>query len=885
MTTANDSLFRHLLLALAVVLASLAAATASASAHPSGARVSASIVAVGDEVTARGVLRGALPSGLGPRAQWRAQLQQNVGGRWLRRASAHVRANRGLTVYSVAWTGAPRGRQERLRVAITSGSRVVAVSTARLVASTSPVSVQRTLRGSTVQAAPGQVVRASGSANSTMTVVLARGARVPRVGAALVVEPGAQVPRGLVGVVTAVARISAGVSVTTRPGTLDDAYSSFAADVNGKLGELAEASRSHASSRRAHSAVNLGIFDASFSCDGPAGATTITHHIDLSELEVHAEVDIPSPGDGFYGPYILFTIGGQPKFNLGVKFSAQTSCNANATAKIPIPDTPLLLEIGPDFSVKASGAVGAELEWTPRLFYGFSRGRGAPSNDWHSFHTGGRTNFYGNANLTIGLALQTGLSLGGRVGLRGSAGPEVTGMVASTTSPPQTCLSANADFAANLVAFANAFFKDYTFTIGSATFGHVQLYHNCTGPTGSGGGGGGGSGGGSGPPPASATCEASGCAGGAATPIGNVSAAVAGGISPCALIVGGTIDCWGSNEGGQLGDGSLSSGAFESHPTPVAVASISSATGVSVSGDHTCAVVGSGKVYCWGLASYGQLGNESESPSANPAPVEATTTHEAAQVSAGDDYTCVVLFSGHVVCWGYNAQGELGNGSTTNSLSGVTVTGLSGVTDLASGEDADGTGHTCAITGGNVYCWGDNREGQLGNGTVKNSDTPVQVPGITNAVQVTAGDETTCALIVSGSIKCWGYNAGGTLGDGTTEDSATPVTVQGITNATSVSAGTNVTCAGLATHVAECWGFGVAGALGDGSQTGSTTPVQVSDLTDVSSVTAGYSMGCAVRVGGGLDCWGGDVFGQLGNGAGGASARGFSAFPLAVSAP
>lgn len=396
---------------------------------------------------------------------------------------------------------------------------------------------------------------------------------------------------------------------------------------------------------------------------------------------------------------------------------------------------------------------------------------------------------------------------------------------------------------------------------------------------------GGGGGGGTGPPPSTATCEDAGCAGNAPTPIGNVSALTAGDISTCVLILNGEIDCWGSNEAGQLGDGSLDPGSFESHPTPLKVAGIDSATQVSVSGGDACAVVSGGKIYCWGSALWGELGNESESPGRNPAPVEAKTTHEATQVSAGDNYTCAVLFSGHVECWGYNAQGELGDGSTSNSLSGVTVTGLSGVTDLASGEDADATGHTCAVSGGAVYCWGDNREGQLGDGTVKDSDTPVKVPGITNAVSVTTGDETTCALLATGGIECWGYNAGGMLGDGTTENSTTPVNVQGITDATGVSAGVGVTCASLATHVAECWGFGVAGALGNGTQTSSDVPVQVSGLTDVSSVTSGYSMGCALRLGGGVDCWGGDVYGQLGNGAGGSSARGFSAFPLAVAAP
>ena len=128
----------------------------------------------------------------------------------------------------------------------------------------------------------------------------------------------------------------------------------------------------------------------------------------------------------------------------------------------------------------ASGAVGVELEWAPRFFYGFSRFRGEPSNDWKSFHNGGRTNFTGDASLTLSLALESGLSLAGRVGVRGALGPEITGQVDAQTSPPQACLSVNADFAASLTAFASTFFHDYTFTIGSAKFGNLQLYHGCT---------------------------------------------------------------------------------------------------------------------------------------------------------------------------------------------------------------------------------------------------------------------------------------------------------------------------------------------------------------------------------------------------------------------
>jgi hypothetical protein len=318
-------------------------------------------------------------------------------------------------------------------------------------------------------------------------VALAKGARVPAVGAALLLDPSASAPDGLLGVVTSVAHSSDGTTtVTTRPGTLEDAYSSFDAHLNGTIGQLVEqeATSARAASTRAHAAVDLGIFKTSFSCDDPSTQTSISHDIDLSELDVHAEVTIPSWSNGYSGPGVLFTIGGQPKLGLGVTFSGDATCSAKAMAKIPIPEAPgLFLEIGPDFSLHASGAVGVELEWAPRFFYGFSRFRGEPSNDWKSFHNGGHTNFTGNASLTLSLALEAGLSLDGHVGVRGALGPEITGQATTQTSPPGKCLSVDGDFAASLTAFADAFFTEYTFTIGSAKFGNLQLYHACVNAT------------------------------------------------------------------------------------------------------------------------------------------------------------------------------------------------------------------------------------------------------------------------------------------------------------------------------------------------------------------------------------------------------------------
>lgn len=446
------------------------------------ARVSASFVAVGSEVSAAGTVRTATLHG-GPRSHWRVVLQQRVGSRWLTRATGHLRAHSDLSGFSLAWTGSVLGRRETVRVAVISGRRVIGESAPRSVMSTSPVSVQSTLRASTAKPSSAQILSVNGNPDGTTVVQLAKGARVPAVGSALVIDPSSKAPNGLLGVVTSVSSSSGATTVMTRPGTLEDAYSSFDAHLSGKLGELAEeATTASFASRRAHSAVNLGIFKASFSCDDPSAQHTITHNIDLSEVEVHAEVTIPSPSTGFSGPGVLFTLGGHPKFELGVQFTGETKCVAKAMAKIPIPDTPgLVVEIGPDFTLTASGAVGVELDWTPWFFYGFSRFRGEPSNDWKSFKNEGHTNFTGDASLTLGLALEAGLSLDGRVGIRGSLGPEVTGKVATQTSPAQTCLSVNADFAANLSAFANVFFTSYTFDIGSAKFGDLQLYHNCTG--------------------------------------------------------------------------------------------------------------------------------------------------------------------------------------------------------------------------------------------------------------------------------------------------------------------------------------------------------------------------------------------------------------------
>ena len=447
----------------------------SAWARSRGLKVSASFVAVGSEVDAAGTVGAGTVRGVGSRRRWKAVLQQRVGSRWLTRATSGLHAHGRASGFSLKWSGATPGSRVAVRVEITSGRVVVAHSATRAVRSSSPVSLRSTLRKSTVQLSAGAVLSVS-SPGGTSVVVLARGARVPPVGGALVLNVSAKAPSGLLGVVTAISRLSDGSKrVTTRPGTLQDAYSSFDAHLNGELGQLVTQGATTASVR-GHAAVNLGVFNTSFGCDDPTVQRTITHSIDLSAMHVSANVAIPSPSNGYYGPGVEFALYGQPKLNFGVTFTGSQSCKAQALVRIPIPDTPgLFVEIGPDFTLSANGSVGVSFTWTPKVFYGFARFRGGPNWDSHEFHNGGSVNFTGAAGLTLSLALDAGISLDGRVGVRGSLGPEVTGQVSAQTSPPQTCLSVDADFAASLTAFANVFFKEYTFDIGSATFGNLQL--------------------------------------------------------------------------------------------------------------------------------------------------------------------------------------------------------------------------------------------------------------------------------------------------------------------------------------------------------------------------------------------------------------------------
>src|SRR5439155_1249809 len=207
-------------------------------------------------------------------------------------------------------------------------------------------------------------------------------------------------------------------------------------------------------------------------------------------------------------------------------------------------------------------------------------------------------------------------------------------------------------------------------------------------------------------------------------------------------------------------------------------------TAVAAGGLHTCMRLPDGTVQCWGRNNFGQLGNGDGNLTSSSVPVAVRGLTTAAGVVTGDAHTCALLGDGTVWCWGRSDDGQLGNGARASASTPVPVTNLTGVTAMTAGFY-----HTCALLpNGTVWCWGRNDEGQLGDGTTLGRPAPVQVAGITGALAVSGGYHHTCALLSDGTVQCWGRNLEGQLGDGTTTSSSTPVRVGGITGAVAVSA-------------------------------------------------------------------------------------------------
>jgi len=329
----------------------------------------------------------------------------------------------------------------------------------------------------------------------------------------------------------------------------------------------------------------------------------------------------------------------------------------------------------------------------------------------------------------------------------------------------------------------------------------------------------------------------------------------------CALTAAGGVKCWGSNRSGLLGDGTLT----RSH-TPVDVSGLSSGVVALAARQYrTCALTDAGGVWCWGWNDDGQLGDGTSTNRWTPVEVSGLSSGVVA-LAAGGWHTCALMEGGGVRCWGFNGAGQLGDGTKTKHHTPVEVTGLSSeVTALVAGEE-----HTCALTeAGGVWCWGENGFGQLGDGTFLDRSTPIEVSGLTGGiVTLAAGYNHTCAVTAAGGVKCWGQNRYGQLGDGTTTNRYTPVDITGLSSRVlALNAGGDHTCALTDSGGVKCWGLNNYGQLGDGTLTNRHTPVDVAPLSSgVTTLDAGGAHTCALTEAGENQCWGANFYGQLGDG-------------------
>jgi alpha-tubulin suppressor-like RCC1 family protein len=273
----------------------------------------------------------------------------------------------------------------------------------------------------------------------------------------------------------------------------------------------------------------------------------------------------------------------------------------------------------------------------------------------------------------------------------------------------------------------------------------------------------------------------------------------------------------------------------------------------------------------WGRNFDGQLGNGSTDDSATAVGVSGLA--EIAQVSAGYFHSLALTSGGFVWAWGYNGQGELGNGSTTDGAVPlpVEVTGLPVITKVATGW-----GSSLALASdGTVWAWGENQDGELGNGSTANSDKPVQVAGLTGVVQIAAGSFFDLALRSDGTVGAWGDNTFGELGNGGTANSDVPVQVTGLSRVTQIAAGGNVAMVartqGFITSLTTVWTWGdnSQGQLGDGTTTNRSTPEEVSGISvpGVRQIAVGGTFSLVLGSDGSVWGWGGDYDSQLGNAA------------------
>ena len=340
---------------------------------------------------------------------------------------------------------------------------------------------------------------------------------------------------------------------------------------------------------------------------------------------------------------------------------------------------------------------------------------------------------------------------------------------------------------------------------------------------------------------------------------GNAQTISAGGFHSLSVCLDGTVMSWGYNSYGQLGDGTTLDKTI-----PKQVIGLSGVLAITGGTYHTIVLKNDSTVWAWGNNFSGQIGDGTNTE--RHTPVQVANLSGVIAISSGSGYSLALKDDGTVWTWGGNNYGQLGDGTKTNRYSPVQVIDLSGVVSISSHNN-----HSLALKeDGTVWTWGWNEHGQLGDGTSGNlshKSIPVQVNGITDVVAIAGGNEHSIALKNNGEVWTWGRNYAGQLGDGTTINKTTPVQVSGLAGIVAITA--NSYSIALKND-GTVWGWGAnnQGQLGDGTQIERHTPVQASSLTGIVAISAskggGYNI--VLKNDGTVWGWGFNYYGQLGDG-------------------
>ncbi len=346
----------------------------------------------------------------------------------------------------------------------------------------------------------------------------------------------------------------------------------------------------------------------------------------------------------------------------------------------------------------------------------------------------------------------------------------------------------------------------------------------------------------------------------------------------CAIANTGTLYCWGKGTSGQIGNGSNSN---VNVPTAVTMPNgVTSFTAVSTNINFSCALANTGKVYCWGLGTGGQIGNGADSnvnvPTAVTMPNSVTSF---TAVSTNSNFSCALANTNNIYCWGNGGAGQIGNGITksVNIPTAITVPrSVSSFNLLATNSN-----FSCAgANNGKLYCWGNGS--YLGRGAqIYNTPTNlVFPPGVNSFNQVVTNGNFSCALANNGQIYCWGLISDsdtgfvGSIGNSTDSSANLPTQVtvpNGVTSFSQLSTNSNFSCALASNGNAYCWGYGGNGQIGNGDNANVNMPTPVTrpiGVTSFSILSTNANFACAIANTGIVYCWGdGSLNGQIGNGA------------------